>query len=220
MGISTLKLVRLFVPAIMLYFLAVLFCWVSNWCNLAVPDTYVAFTGTITAVVLGAIYYALPLREFANRAYFDRVNRNLVYQLTLPFSNEPDFPCDLTWRQVKRVFYPYVDNDKSLEHQKMLAFWNGAIWTSAADLRMVATIGIVVLALIMLVVNLVGGTIFDNAKATYVILGLALLFFLSIGLSELTTRKHIRIGTFQAEHIRLQHKDELRAKLIAAGSNK
>jgi hypothetical protein len=38
-------------------------------------------------------------------------------------------------------------------------------------------------------------------------------------LSELTTRRHIRIGTQQAEQIRLQHRDELRTKLIEAGSS-
>jgi hypothetical protein len=219
MAITTLKWIRLIVPGVLLYLLAVLFCWTSTWCHLAIPDTYGAITGSITGVVLGAIYYALSLSKFANQDYFDRVGQNLVCQLTLPFIDDPDFPRDLTWRQVKHVFYPYVDNDKSLEHQKILAFWNGAFWTSAADLRMVSGIGVCFFALIMLAVNLIGGINFDNFKATWAILLLVVLFFLSIGLSELTTRKHIKIGTYQAKHIRLQYRDELRAKLIAAGSD-
>jgi hypothetical protein len=219
MAIFTLKTIRFLVPAILLYLLAVLFCWVSNWCSLAAPESYETFGKSITAIALGAIYYALPLRECANQVYFDRVNQNLVYQLTLPFIDDPAFPRNLTWRQVRRVFYPYVDNDKSLEHLKVLAFWNGAVWTSAADLRMIAGLGTIFVTLVMLVVNLVGDNNFDNAKATYAILLLVLLFLVSIVLSELTTRRHIRIGTQQAEQIRLQHRDELRTKLIEAGSS-
>jgi hypothetical protein len=219
MAIFTLKTIRFLVPAILLYLLAVLFCWVSNWCSLAAPESYETFGKSITAIALGAIYYALPLRECANQVYFDRVNQNLVYQLTLPFIDDPAFPRNLTWRQVRRVFYPYVDNDKSLEHLKVLAFWNGAVWTSAADVRMIAGLGTIFVTLVMLVVNLVGDNNFDNARATYVILLLVLLFLVSIVLSELTTRRHIRIGTQQAEQIRLQHRDELRTKLIEAGSS-
>ena len=216
MAIFMLKTIRFLVPAILLYLLAVLFCWVSNWCSLAVPESYETFGKSILAIALGAIYYALPLRECANQTYFDRVNQNLIYQLTLPFIDDPAFPRDLTWRQVRRVFYPYVDNDNSLEHLKALAFWNGAMWTSAADLRMIAGVGMIFFALVMLVVNLIGNNDFDNAKAGYAILLLVFLFLVSIVLSELTTRRHITIGTHQAEQIRLQHRDELRTRLIQA----
>jgi hypothetical protein len=218
MAIFTLKTIRFLVPAILVYILAALFCWVSNWCSLAVPESYEALGKSIIAIALGAVYYALPLRECANQDYFDRVNRNLVYQLTLPFTDDPSFPRDLTWRQARRVFYPYVDNDKSLEHLKVLAFWNGAVWTSAADLRMIAGIGVIFIAVVMLVVNLIGDNSFDNARAIYVIMLLLLLFLISIVLSELTTGRHIKIGTQQAEQIRLHHRDDLRAKLIQARS--
>ena len=67
-------------------------------------------------------------------------------------------------------------------------------------------------ALIMLMANLVGDNNFDDAKAAYAILLLVLLFLVSIVLSELTTRRHVRIGTQQAEQIRLQHRDELRGQ--------
>jgi len=219
MAIFTLKTIRFFVPAILVYMLAVLFCWVSDWCSLAVPESYETFAKSIIAAALGAIYYALPLRECANQAYFDRVNRNLVYQLTLPFIHDPNFPRDLTWRQVRRVFYPYVDNDKSLGHLKVLAFWNGAVWTSAADLRMVSGIGVIFFAFVMLVVNLIGNNTFGNARGVYAILLLLFLFLMSIVLSELTTRRHIRIGTQQAEQIRLHHRAQLRAQLIQARSS-
>ena len=219
MAIFTLKTIRFFVPAILVYMLAVLFCWVSDWCSLAVPESYETFAKSIIAAALGAIYYALPLRECANQAYFDRVNRNLVYQLTLPFIHDPNFPRDLTWRQVRRVFYPYVDNDKSLGHLKVLAFWNGAVWTSAADLRMVSGIGVIFFAFVMLVVNLIGNNTFGNARGVYAILLLLFLFLMSIVLSELTTRRHIRIGTQQAEQIRLHHRAQPRAQLIQARSS-
>jgi len=57
MAIFTLKTIRFFVPAILVYMLAVLFCWVSDWCSLAVPESYETFAKSIIAAALGAIYY-------------------------------------------------------------------------------------------------------------------------------------------------------------------
>jgi hypothetical protein len=215
MPIFVLKTIRYFVPAGLLYLLLVLFCWASAWCSLAVPENYETITKSLLALALGGIYYALPLREYFNDVYFNRVNQSLINQLTLPFKVDPNFPKELTWNQVRRVFYPFVDNDKSLKHLKGLAFWNGAIWTSAADVR-ASCIGIILFALVMLFANIVGSTTFDNAKATYSILLLAVVFTISIPLSELITQRHIKIGTQQAEYIRLNHRNDLRDKLIRA----
>jgi hypothetical protein len=183
-----------------------------------VSDSYETITKSLSAFALGAIYYALPLREWANQPYFDRVNQNLVSQLTRPFAGDPQFPTGLTWRQIRSTFYHFVDSDKSQETLMGLAYWNGAIWTSAADLRVISGIGAVIMALIMLAANLIGDVRFDSAKSTYVFLLLIGLFLTSIALSELTTRRHIHVGTEQAENILQDHLAELKARLIAAAS--
>jgi hypothetical protein len=114
MPMRMLKIVRFVVPAAMIYFCMVLFCWTSAWCSLSMPESYEFFSKSIASIVLGSIYYSIPLREHANRVYYERVNNNLVAQLTAPFCGDPGFPKNLRWPHVRTVFYNFVDSDKAL----------------------------------------------------------------------------------------------------------
>jgi hypothetical protein len=160
-----LKTLRFFIPAGMLYFILVAICWYSYWCELAIPRTYEEITKTIGALILGFVYNVSYLRELSNKYYFRLVNSNLVRHLTAPFQGDPNVPQGLTWGRVRHAFYHFIDKDKSLEHQKGLAYWNGALWTSSADLRAISAIACIVTAGLMLGANLAGDTNFDSARA-------------------------------------------------------
>jgi hypothetical protein len=119
----------------MLYFVLAGICWYSHWCELAFPKQYEDVIKSILALALGYIYSISYLRETSNERYFEAVNKNLVDLLTRPFAGDPTVPKGLSWNQVRHVFYHFIDKDASLGHQKGLAYWNGALWTSSADLR-------------------------------------------------------------------------------------
>ena len=219
MSSSALKTIRFFVPGVFSYVLFVLFCWASNWCTLALPESYETLTKSLLALALAAVYYALPLRKNANRIYFDRVNQNLVDELTRPFNSDVDFPKNLRWPKISRIFYNYIDTDPRLAHTKGLAFWNGAFWTSTADLRVISGLGVLLFAGAILIANLIHDSSFNNSRAIGGLLLLIFLFVISILFSELTTRLHMAIGSQQAEYIRENHRAELKAKLIQASAS-
>jgi len=162
-----LKTIRFFVPAGMLYFVLAGICWYSHWCELAFPKQYEDVIKSILALALGYIYSISYLRETSNERYFEAVNKNLVDLLTRPFAGDPTVPKGLSWNQVRHVFYRFIDRDASLGHQKGLAYWNGAFWTSSADLRAISCVACVITALLILGANVAGDTHFDSARATY-----------------------------------------------------
>ena len=213
-----LKTIRFFVPAGLLYFLLVGICWFSHWCEVALPSQYEEITKSILALILGYAYSVSYLRELSNSKYFEMVNQNICNKLITPFAGDPNVPKDLPWSRVRHVFYRFVDADESLKHQKTLAYWNGALWTSAADLRAVSALGCVITGILLLGANIFGDARFDTIRATYFFLLMVALFAISIPLSILTTRRHMEIGTQQCEFIVAQYRSELRAKLIAAAS--
>jgi hypothetical protein len=211
-----LKTIRFSVPAGMLYFLLAGICWFSNWCHLTIPNDYDQLTKSISALILGFVYNVSYLREVANRKYYDAVNRNITTRLTAPFASDPNVPKGLSWRQIRPVFYNFVDNDASLKHQATLAYWNGALWTSAADLRAISGIGCVSTAVCLIIGRMIGDDTFDYIHAAYFFMVVASLFFLSFLFSELSTRRHITIGTRQCLYIIQEHRNRLRAQLINA----
>jgi hypothetical protein len=211
-----LKSIRFFVPAVMLYFVIFAFCWFSHWCELAFPTQYDEITKSVAAIILGFVYSVSNLRELANGDYYNAVNQNLMDKLIGSFAADPNVPRDMPWAKIRPIFYRFVDNDASLKHQTTLAYWNGALWTSSADLRAISCLASVMTGIMMLLANIVGDIKFDNVRATYFFLFAVLTFLISIWFSRLTTQRHINIGTEQCEFILVQYRQKLKDKLIEA----
>jgi hypothetical protein len=127
-----LKSIRYIVPGTLLYVLCSSICWVTTWCSLPLPRTWEEIGKLVGAVALAFVYLSLGLRERMNEFYYDAVNKNLVDRLTSPFAGDPNIPRPLTWKHVRPIFYKIIDSDASLRHQSQRAFFNGALWTSAA----------------------------------------------------------------------------------------
>jgi hypothetical protein len=218
MEIQVLQWVRLLVPGIMLYLLAALLCWATRWCELSVPKNWEDVAKLTAVLVLGVLYNFTDLSEWSNRKYYDQVNYNLMQKLTEPFKNDPQVPKSLSWGQIRSVFYHIVDSDESLKVQAKLAYWNGALWTSAADLRVVALFGLIALFSAFFLTYFVRSLSIDETRVVIASFALLIIFSSSFYASEKLTARHIEIGNRQVEYIRINHLKDLREGLIQAGS--
>src|SRR5262245_4009701 len=175
MEYKLLNTVRYFVPGMMLYLLLVSVCWLTSWCELEIPKTWEEFLKLSLAAVLAYPYTASGLRNRMNEFYFEAVNKNLVRGLTEPFKGDPGVPRGLTWQQIRSTFYHLVNSDPALTHHSRRAYANGALWTSAADLRAISLIGVLAFIACMFI-----GQIFETAQFPLVraIIGIVVCLFL------------------------------------------
>ncbi|HET9247196.1 MAG TPA: hypothetical protein VFO15_15445, partial [Xanthobacteraceae bacterium] len=190
-----------FIPGVLLYVLLASVCWGTSWCSLAVPTKWEDLFGLAGAAALAFPYCASRVRNKMNQFYLDQVNENLVQKLTVPFANDPTVPRGLTWRHIDPVFYNLVNSDKALTHHARRAFRNGALWTSAADLRAISLIGILVFVGALLIEQSFEAAYFPPHRAVIGILTCILLASLSFPISSALTRKQIAIGNKQVDHI-------------------
>jgi len=209
MNFAALKFIRYVVPGILLYVLLYSICWVTIWCSLPLPNRWEELGKLTAAAVLAFVYNAVDLRERMNSFYFDAVNSNLITRLTSPFAGDPSVPKPLTWRNVRPIFYRIIDSDPSLKHQAQRAFFNGALWTSAADLRAISLIGVLLFSATLLIGNLIGRAEFDFGLGVFAILMCLVLAGVSFGLSKLITKRHIEIGNEQVDFILAHHRQVL-----------
>jgi hypothetical protein len=210
MEYKLLSTLRYFIPGMMLYFLLVSICWATKWCELEIPKTWEEFLKLSLAAVLAYPYTASKLRNRMNEFYFEAVNKNLVKGLTEPFKGDPGVPRGLTWQQIRSTFYHLVNSDAALTHHSRRAYANGALWTSAADLRAISLIGVLAFITCILVGQLFEIAEFPPIRAIAGIAVCLLLMGISFRLSSALTQKHIEIGNEQLEHILTHHKDKLR----------
>jgi hypothetical protein len=210
MGYTTLGWIRYFIPGVLLYLLLASICWATSWCAMTVPTTWQDLFGLAIAAALAFPYSASGLRNRMNQFYFDQVNGNLVQRLTNPFASDPMVPRGLTWRHVRSVFYNLVNSDKALTHHSHRAFRNGALWTSAADLRAISLIGILAFIAVLFIGQSFEAAHFPPQRAMIGVLACILLASFSFPISSALTRRQIEIGNEQVEHIMTYHRQTLR----------
>jgi hypothetical protein len=213
MEYKLLSKIRYFVPGMMLYVLCVSVCWVTEWCKLEIPKTWEEFLKLGLAAVLAYPYTASGLRNRMNEFYFDAVNKNLVRGLTEPFKSDPGVPRGLTWQQIRPTFYHLVNSDAALTHHSHRAYANGALWTSAADLRAISLIGVLAFITSIFIGQMFENAQFPPARAIIGVLVCLVLMGISFPISSALTKKQIEIGNEQLEHILTHHRQKLRGLL-------
>ncbi len=214
MDYKWLSRIRYLVPGAMLYVLLVSFCSATKWCSFTLPNKLEDLLGLVFAAVLAFPYSASGLRNCANKRFFDQVNGNLVAKLTGPFQTDPMVPKGLTWQQVRPLFYNLVNSDNALKHQSQRAFRNGALWTSAADLRAVSLIGLIVFPFAIVLGQYISQLYFPPYRALIGIATCIITIILSYWFSRSFTARQIEIGNEQIEHILMHHRQKLRDGLI------
>ncbi len=220
MKLAQQKWWRFIIPGVMLYGLLVIFCWTTKWCDLPIPTTYLDVTKLLVSLVLGFMYSVSGLRELSNNFYHKRVNINIRDILVEPFLKTNPELEQIKWKELRHIFYQYVDHDKSLEKKSEIIRWNGVLWTSVADLRACSIIGVLCFSVSVICGYNLSSLAFDFGKAGYPITGLVIIFLLSFFFSSLITEKHRRLGREQCEYIILHYKDDLLKKLEAAVETK
>jgi len=170
-------------------------------------------TGLLLTLIAGSIWYYLGVRDRTNRDAVEQINKNLVVRMRQIIQTNPN-NTKLTWVDVDRLFYYYVDKDASLTRQSHMAYWNGAFWSFAADLRAAAALGLVVYVVIILA-GQVGWLQYSPSRWFGALTATIVLFVISIQLSRTSTRKQIEIGDRQIRAMVLMYRDELRPKLEA-----
>lgn len=169
----------------------------------AAPLPEKLLSSSLTIIIPAGVYYLTPFRDWANRRFFDTVSENLRAKM-VSISQLADEPTIYTWQALRGIFFHLVDNDKSLSSKASLAYFNGFIWTTFADIRVVSLVYVAISAVFALLR-------IEGALA-------ALLLFLAIAVASLlgsaiTTRRHKAIGDEQMEIIELYHRDGLRNSL-------
>ena len=157
------------------------------------------------AMALGLTYNYTPLRTISNKTYHEKVNVNLRTQAlrVLP-DNERDLDS-YRWKDVRSIFYHFVDKDPSLKNQVSRAYCNGLAWTTFADLRAIAFIFTMIYASCYFLLDSI-------AFLWYALVAFAL-FVVSFAFSNISTKRHMQIGDEQIEYILVHYRQELADKL-------
>lgn len=195
MTIGTMKKIRALAPGVLFTLYLAVFSYLVLGVDVPMPDLSKA-PYLLIVIIPSAVYYALPLREQANKASHAQITENLRVKLigVAGYADSKKY----RWDQLSGLFYKIVDSDKTLTTKSQLAYFNGAVWTAAVDSAVLSTI----FALASVV-----GYFFGLQNAF-----IAVLLFLSIAifssfLHRAAERKQISIGDEQIEIIRQDHKD-------------
>lgn len=199
MVLHTLKQLRIVVPGfIILLAAATLGVFTGLW-KIELPKTWAEAQKLLVVVILGAVYYVLPIRESANRRYFETVNDHLRAGL-VRISGFPDEPDVFSWKALRALFYSTIDSDKSLSAKAELAYHNGLFWTTAADIRGIA----VIFSIVSLILHIAK---IDGSLTSAEIFCLASL--VSIFATKTLTKRHVEIGEQQLEIFETKYKNEV-----------
>lgn len=219
MDITSQKLVRFFVPAILFYLFLVVFCFVTNWCNLEMPGTYEEISKSILGFVLGFVYWLTPLRSFSNKKYHLNVNEKIVENLKRPYVGDNPCIARLDWSEIRHIFYCFVDHDESLKVKSKNIRWNGVFWTSVADARAISVLSMLIFILAAILSLNVRWLEFVETAAILPVIVLGTIFLASFPISKLVTNRHIKLGEEQCEYIVQNKNEELKSKLLDVASN-
>ena len=202
MSLDLLKLLRLLVPG---------FLVVAGWALLGkftgdwkvdtplIPET---LGKTAPAIIVAVLYYAFPrFRQWANRRNHDEVKADITEGL-IDIGGGDAGSVKTDWKNIRPIFYRIVNSDQSLMTQSKRAMFNGLLWTSVADLKVIS-IGYAI-------VSTIYHFAFDSQGA---LIGLALSAFIAVAtipISWSLTKQHKEIGDKQLDIIRKFHSKELR----------
>lgn len=201
---KTLQHLRIVTPGLLMLLIAASVGAITDAYEVPLPEKFSDMLSLLVVFVLGFAYHLTPLRDLSNRGYFQRVNKDLAVGLSSIAGVSPP----LAWNTLRRVFYSFVDRGDLLKILKEQAYFNGYMWTTAADVRalsaVAASIGLLLEAFSV------------NGGVTLAIVYTAV-FILSIPISGLLTKKHRQIGREQLRIMESNFAAEVKAAVKAAG---
>ena len=210
MSNTTQKYLRFLIPGMLGYFALYFVCQTCDFCSIGWP-TSLDEVMKLTAVLLIAFFYDfLRLRNLSNALPLFRVNAGIMGRLKEPFTSEDDRISSIPWSRFKDVFYPIIDNDETLKVRSENIRFNGVLWSSAADLRAIAAVGLMLILAFYLVdkVRLVRG--FRRGRTAEFWLDISSsACMVSFPISLVLTNKHRNLVLDQCDYMLLHKRSEL-----------
>ena len=209
MTITGLKQLRFITPGVIIVLFFALFSLVTGIFSVSSLTKIQVPIISIVVFGFGLLYYITPFREASNQQYFDEVNQNLVDGL-LRIAGLDNSEGRYKWSDVRRIFYPIVDKDKSLEKKSARLFQNGYAWTTAADARVISAFFALGSWLYFCVKYVISG--FNSG--IWATLMFVVIYLITVPISRFLTDRHKKLGDEQLEIIEQYYRDELRNELV------
>ena len=163
----------------------------------------------IVPFVLGAIYNIIKLRNVFYLKHINAINNNIRIRLLDSFSDHTELSTyvnQLGWKQLKPVFYKFVDSKPDMKVKADNVRMNGLILSSLADAAILSLIGVPLY---------VGFYCWKDSLYYLIPLGICLVVFLaSYLLLPLARNKHIEYSDEQIDSIISNYKGELEESLM------
>lgn len=191
------------------YFALYFVCQTCDFCSIGWP-TSLDEVMKLTAVLLIAFFYDfLRLRNLSNALPLFRVNAGIMERLKQPFISEDNRISRIPWSRFKDVFYPIIDNDETLKVRSENIRFNGVLWSSAADLRAIAAVGLIFVLAFGLVNKIGWYAGFEEAELQKSGLIFLVAFIVSFPISWVLTNKHRNLVLDQCDYMLLHKRSEL-----------
>lgn len=206
MGINGLKYLRLIIPGILMILLILL----VNKVNIKnIQDVFTNIQAentcyTIAIVFIGVLYYIFHIRYVLWKPFNERIQNNIKNRLLKRYGkhlNQEQIVELKKGRKLMNIFYQIIDNDKSLTEKANRVRFNGLIWTSMMDIAIISFIGSIIFW-----IKYFFETENNNSIFAWCLLAATIIF---IGLTEISTRKHLSLSNEQLDMICQLHKQEL-----------
>jgi len=200
---TTLQYLRYTTPGVIFILFWTIFLAVPRGTFGGFDLSFETLQSSIPVLITGLFYYVFPLRSWANKRFYNRVNENLRSKL-VDIAGVEDNEKKLSWKRVKNSFYDLIDNDATLTTRSQRVMFNGFIWTTIADVRVFSLIFFILSAILWFS---------DIERSHYLLILFFLVGLISLPLSEFVTQKHIRLGDDQIEFIRGKYQTKVTAEL-------
>lgn len=197
MSIELLNSLRFIAPGIIIVlFWSILGSLTGDW-KIEIPQKLSDIGSYISAIVVAALYYLTPLRDWANRKHFNLISENIRRSLVEIGGGDIGSPLS-KWSKLRRLFYRIIDSDASLTIKAKQAYFNGFIWTTIADIK--------VISLAFATYALLYGLIISSQGSLF---GSVLFLFVATicwAIGYVVTQKHKAISDEQLKIIRQFHR--------------
>ena len=201
MSLATLQWLRFATPGILILLLGGMLGKVTGLWEAFDPKSLTDMG--VTVIIPAAVYYFTPFRTWSNKKYFDEVSESLRSKM-VAVAKLKDDPKKYSWQHLRGIFYSLVDNDASLTVKTNLAYFNGYVWTTVADLRVIAY---------AYVLPCVGLYFIGLPMAFWTGFGFLCLGTLTVPLSGIVTKQQRDIGDEQMEIVQQKYAADLRKSL-------
>lgn len=200
MNRGTLKTVRFLAPPIIILTLYSMAAKTLGFSEIGLPKSAKDLWFNAPALVMALAYYLSPLRSWANGGHHKNVQLNIRTQMLR--TGQVKDASEIPTKKIMNVFYRQIDNDASLKARSEDIMFNGAIWTTLADLVSLSS---------LFSVGLLISWLADALDSLEISLGFAVLAIGCAILQYLATQKHIQMSNGQLEYIADHKREEVRA---------